>query len=61
MTDHDILAAATVLAPLIAKATVTSGMGGGIPTGLFPDYAVKVVDLAMEISKVKHAKTTKAS
>jgi hypothetical protein len=51
MTDEDILAAATVLAPLIAKVTVTSGMGGGIPTGLFPDIAAKVADLAMEISR----------
>jgi hypothetical protein len=55
VTDEDILAAATVLGPLIAKMTETAGMGDGIP---FPRFASDVIDLALEISKQKKEKVS---
>jgi|SoiMethySBSTD1v2_1073268.scaffolds.fasta_scaffold1558635_1 hypothetical protein len=59
MTDEDILAAATALAPLIAK--TTTGAGGGMPTAQFPNIAAQILDLAIEISNKKHAKIASKS
>jgi hypothetical protein len=55
MTGEDILAAATALAPLIAKTTTATG--GAMPTGQFPNFAAQIVELAMEISKKRRSKT----
>jgi hypothetical protein len=56
MTDQDIFAAATILAPLIATTITPSRV---IPEGLFPVFAKQVVDLAEQISSEKHNRATR--